>query len=91
MIFVFVRGGLGILFVIAVVHGVLCVGHSSVFTRSCRSCTDVDVCSTLWRSRRRVWGTEAHSYRLRILAKFAKMMMFHNGNPAIFANVRVRK
>ena len=45
MIFVFVHGGLGILFVIAVVH-ILCVGHSSVFTRSRRSCTDVDVHST---------------------------------------------
>ena len=57
VIFVFVHGGLGILFVIAVAR-VLCVGHSSVFTRSRRSCTDVDVRSTLWRSRRRVSGTE---------------------------------
>ena len=56
VIFVFVRGGLGILFVI-VVALILCVGPSSVFARSCRSCIDVDVRSTLWRSRRRVSGT----------------------------------
>ena len=57
VIFVFVRGGLGILFVIAVAR-VLCGGRSSVFARSRRSCTDVDVRSTLLRSRRRVSGTE---------------------------------
>ena len=63
VIFVFVHGGLGILFVIAVAH-VLCVGRSSVFTRSCRSCTDVGVRSTLWQSRRRVSGTEGCPSRI---------------------------
>ena len=57
MIFVFVRGGLGILFMIAVAR-VLCVGRSSVFARSRRSCTDVDVRSSFWQSRRRVSGTD---------------------------------
>ena len=42
VIFVFTRGGPGILFVIAVAR-VLCVGHLSMCARSLRACTGLDI------------------------------------------------
>ena len=57
VIFVLPHDDPEILFMVAVAHA-LCVGYSSVFTRSCRPCTEVDMHSTLWQSRHRVSGTE---------------------------------
>ena len=65
IIFVFICGGLEILFVIAIVR-VLCVGRTRMSARSHRACIGLDRHLTFWQSRSSVSGTSTEGCPSRV-------------------------